>query len=233
MRLVLAAFCALGLDAASVRESNAALRSGGCDQDAPLIAKLPAGSAVEVRSGVAGFAVPCYRVTVKVDGVDKVGYLAGPAISGLEDFDRARQQATSGDSIQMMSARVEEIRKKAIKGLAIATNDPQVIKATKLIDTNQPGEALAILEPMARQRGRDADVQMMAGVAAWKNDDIKQALEFWKASLEIRPDPDLEGLYRHLAKEHANDRSGEKAYGVRVLLRYERESIDADRKSVV
>ena len=36
---------------------------------------------------------------------------------------------------------------------------------------------------------------MLAGIASWKNDDSRKALEYWRASLNKSPNPDLERLY--------------------------------------
>ncbi|MBS1832712.1 MAG: hypothetical protein JST65_08365, partial [Acidobacteria bacterium] len=104
-------FAAVFLAAATVKQDGAVLRLGGCDIDAPREATLSAGTPLEVRSSIAGSTGICYRVTATVNGQSVTGNLPGDAIEGLEDFDRARQLASSGDGVQMMTAQVDGLRK--------------------------------------------------------------------------------------------------------------------------
>jgi hypothetical protein len=68
----------------------------------------------------------------------------------------------------------------------------------------------------------------MAGVAAWRADEAKRALDYWRESLDLAPNPDLEKLYKRVEKERTNDQSGEKLYGVRVVLRYDAGTVPVD-----
>ena len=61
----------------------------------------------------------------------------------------------------------------------------------------------------------------MAGIAAWRSDDPQRALVYWKNSLDMLPNPDLEKLYKRVEKETTGDKSTAKLYGLRVLLRYD------------
>jgi hypothetical protein len=61
----------------------------------------------------------------------------------------------------------------------------------------------------------------LAGVAAWKSDDPQRALVYWKNSLDLQPNAELERLYKRIEKETAGDQSTAKLYGLRVLLRYD------------
>ena len=56
-----------------------------------------------------------------------------------------------------------------------------------------PAKPWQLLEPEIQKR-RDPALLAMAGVAAWRADDTKHALEYWHASLELAPNPDLEKL---------------------------------------
>ncbi len=58
-------------------------------------------------------------------------------------------------------------------------------------------------------------------MAAWKSDDPQRALIYWKNSLAMTPNPDLERLYHRVEKETNGDQSTAKLYGLRVLLRYD------------
>ena len=101
-------------------------------------------------------------------------------------------------------------------------------QADQLIEANQPGRALAaLLEPEIQKR-RDPALLSMAGVAAWRADEGKRALEYWRSSLDLAPNPDLEKLYQRVQKEQTHDQSGEKLYGVRVVLRYDRDTVPVE-----
>ena len=105
-------FAALLIAAVTVKQPDAPLRSGGCDKDAALVARLPGGVTVEVRSSVAGADGACYRVSAQVEGKALYGNIPGSALEGLDDFDQARRMsAGAGDSVQMTTARqVESLR---------------------------------------------------------------------------------------------------------------------------
>src|ERR1019366_1351277 len=100
-------------------------------------------------------------------------------------------------------------------------------RATQLIETSQPDKALEILEPEIRSR-KDPGLLALAGVAAWRGDDSLRALELWRRSLDIQPNPDLEALYRRVDRETKGDQSAEKLYGVRVLLRYDNATVSPE-----
>src|SRR5262249_20714913 len=92
---------------------------------------------------------------------------------------------------------------------------------------NEPRKALDLLEPEIKKR-RDPGLLAMAGVAAWKADEGRRALEFWRESLEMSPNPALKGLYARVEQELANDQSKEKLYGTNVVLRFEDGGIPKD-----
>jgi len=100
-------------------------------------------------------------------------------------------------------------------------------QAEQLINANQPGKALELLEPELQKR-RDPALLAMAGVAAWRSDDPRHAVELWQESLELAPNPDLETLIKHVEKERSNDQSSEKLYGIRVVLRYDSVTVPTD-----
>ncbi len=217
--------------AASAKEDNTALRSG-CADDAPVVERLAAGAPLKLRFALSGEKVPCYKVTVDVGGRQIEGYLPVTAIAGLDSFDKARKEAAWGGVDQAVnatrSASLDAL--KAPEG-ARFTLPPSVrvilAQADQLIGANQPGKALAMLEPEIQKR-RDPALLSMAGVAAWRADEAKRALEYWRESLDLAPNPELEKLYQHVEKERTNDQSGEKLYGVRVVLRYDRDTVPVE-----
>jgi hypothetical protein len=99
--------------------------------------------------------------------------------------------------------------------------------ATGLIESSQAGKALQLLESQPQTRKNFA-LLALAGVAAWRNDDDRKALEYWRASLDLQPNPDIENLYRRVQREVNGDQSTERLYGMRVALRYEPQAIPVD-----
>jgi hypothetical protein len=93
-------------------------------------------------------------------------------------------------------------------------------KAADLISSSRPQKALELLEPELRTH-RDPGLLALAGIAAWRSDDSRQALEYLRASLDIKPTPEVENLYRQVEREARGDQSTDRLYGLRVLLRYE------------
>ena len=204
--------------AVTVKQADAPLRSGGCDADAMLVAKLAVGTTVDVRSSIAGTSGVCYRVAAQVDGKTLYGNIPAEALDGLETFDQARQMAGGGEGVQMMTARQVETLRTTLTG-----GGGSLREASAMLDQNQPGRALELLRPLAA--GGNPDAMVMAGIAAWKSDQIKLALEHWRAAQAMRPHPQLAAMILRVEKEAVNDKSGEKLVGLRVALRYEGQSL--------
>src|SRR6185503_7641163 len=100
-------------------------------------------------------------------------------------------------------------------------------QAADLISSSRPQKALELLEPELKTH-RDPGLLALAGVAAWRSDDSRQALEYWRASLDIAPSPEVEKLYRQVEREAKGDQSNERLYGLRVMLRYESSVVPTD-----
>lgn len=203
----------------SVKEDRSALRSG-CAQDADQLATLPAGSPLIIRYALSGESTPCYKVAVLSGGKTVEGYLPATAIDGLEHFDQARREGAWLDTTQVMGA----IRSSSRMGSPKAGI---VDQAVQLIETSQPGRALELLDAEIRKR-KDPALLAVAGVAAWRADDSRRAMEFWRSSLELQPNPDIENLYRKVEREAKADQSTEKVYGLRVILRFESATLPID-----
>ncbi|HEY3743822.1 MAG TPA: tetratricopeptide repeat protein [Bryobacteraceae bacterium] len=215
----------LFLAAITVKQSDTPLRSTGCEVDDEAIATLDAKTPVEVKFSVAGGSEACYKVAVTVDGKPRTGYLPASALADLAEFDRIRQEAASLDPSQVKVTETAETIRKALSGSS--QNNATVQQASELIKANQPGAALTLLDPLVKQRSTNADVYMLAGFAAWRNDQPRDALDFWKTALEIRPDPNLQALYARVEREVTADKSGERLVGLRVLLRFDRDAVPA------
>lgn len=205
----------LFLAAITVKQDETPLRTGGCDLDAPVAATLSASTKVEVMYSLSFEAEPCYKVLVQVDGRKRTGYLPAKALLNRDEFDK---QTQAGGLIGSAS---DSVRKALSGGTALPDSPAQ--KASKLLEANQPGAALAILEPLLKQSPSDPDIYVLAGFAAWRNDQPKEALEHWRTSLFMRADPKLEALCAKVEREVNSDKSTERLLGLRVMLRYERE----------
>lgn len=201
--------------ATSVKSDKTALRSG-CSLDDDLVATLPAGANVTIRFSVSGESVPCFKVDVESAGQTFAGYLPASAIDGLDDFENKRRQAAWLDVAPLMGAITSSAPLPSIAGAPKGV----AADAARLLETSQPARALEILEAELRTK-KDPSLLALAGVAAWRADDARRALEYWRASLAMAPNPVLENMVRRVEREAKGDQSGEKLVGVRVVLRYE------------
>lgn len=214
------------LFAASVKEEHAQLRSG-CYADSDTIATLEAGVPLTIKYSMAGDNTTCYKVAIEASGKTLEGYLSAKSIEGVDDFDRARRDASWLDMTQVMGAFRSPSGAAAPKGLGGAGYNKAAAQAADLIEASQPGKALDVLAPELRS-GRDPGILMLAGIASWRNDDPRKALEYWRASLDKQPNEDLERLYKKVLNETKNDQSSERIYGQRVLLRYDSSVVKTD-----
>jgi len=238
MGLLLALLLAIGVMnaqtpvAVSVKEDNTVLRSG-CADDAPMVQKLAAGNPIKLRFALSGEKIPCYKVAVDVGGRQIEGYLPATAIAGLDSFDKSRKEAAWVTVNEALAAARNAASLEALKAPAGTRStlpaSARVIlaQADQLIEANQPGKALAMLEPEIQKR-REPALLSMAGVAAWRADQGKLALEYWRESMDLSPNTDIEKLYKRVQKEQTHDQSGEKLYGVRVVLRYDADTVPVE-----
>lgn len=211
--------------AAAVKDGPTPLRSG-CSPDARVLASLPPGAPVTIKYSINGETGPCYKVSVEVDGKTLEGSLPAAAVNQTEDFDQARRQAVWMDTPLI----VNTIRASAaLPSLhASASGDSGLAqKAADLISSSRPQKALELLEPELKIH-RDPGLLALAGIAAWRSDDSRQALEYLRTSLDIAPSPEVEKLYRQVERESKNDQSNERLYGLRVLLRYESSAVPTE-----
>ena len=161
------------------------------------------------------------------------GYLSSAAIEDLDSFDQLRREAVWVTTSEALSAVRNAPPLAALKasdgGQSPLPASAKVIlaQAEQSIEAGQPARALAMLEPEIKKR-RDPALLSMAGLAAWRADDAKQALGYWREVLDATPNPGLEKLYQRVQKEQTNDQSSEKLYGVRVVLRYDSGTVPVD-----
>ena len=208
------ALLSLVLMVVAVKQPDTPLRDG-CSADSETVAVLNVGSPVKVRYALAGESIPCYKVTVETGGKALDGFLPASAISGLDEFEKGLRDAGWSDPAQMLSALRASVPMASLGAPGAATS-----QAAALIEASQPSRALELLENELRKKS-DPTMLALAGVAAWKSDDAQRALVYWKDSLELQPNSELERLYKRIEKETAGDQSTAKLYGLRVLLRYD------------
>jgi hypothetical protein len=228
--------------ALSVKENGTVLRSG-CSSDSDVIATLPEGATLTIRFAMSGESVPCYKVATEAGGKAVSGYLTAASIEGLETFSNQRKNANwievsttpaaapgslantpalAGAPTEINSGAAAPLHGIKLKGLRV------ILDAQHLIEQGQPGEAARMLEPQLRAHPQDSGIWGIAGIAAWKNQDNRTALEYWRKSLDLQPNAELQNLYAKVEREVLNDTSNETLYGVRVVLRYDGVVVSAE-----
>ena len=207
--------------AMAVRTDQTPLRSG-CDSDDGVVASLPAGTPVEVRFRLSDGS-DCFKVAATIDGKDVLGYVPGSALTGLERYEQERSSAASVDVLRALNPVVTETKRAVAQ-----TGDPALDRATRLLDANQPAQALEQVQAALGRHPRDPGVLVLAGLAAYRSDQLHAALDYWRQALDIAPDERLQAIYERVKREADADHSGDKLYGVHVALRYEGEALPAD-----
>jgi tetratricopeptide (TPR) repeat protein len=209
------------LAALTVKLDQTPLRSG-CEASDETIASMPAGTPVEVRFRVADGS-DCFKISATVDGKAVIGYVGASALSDVDQFEKQRNAAVSLDSSRALNP-VEAESKKVVA----RSSDPELQRASQLLEANQPTRALEILEPMLKRDSKNPDLLLLAGLAAYRADQARIALDYWKQSLDLKPNDSLARIYDKVRRESEADRSGDKIYGLHVALRYEGQTLPAD-----
>jgi hypothetical protein len=207
--------------AAAVKDGQTPLRSG-CSPDARVLASLPAGVPVTIKYSINAENGPCYKVSVELEGKTLEGSLPATAVDQTDDFDQARRQAVWMDTPMMVSQLRASAALPSLRASAGVSAETVAVaqKAVDLIGSSRPQKALELLEPELKLH-RDPGLLALAGVAAWRSDDPRLALEYLRASLDLAPSPEVDRIYRQVERESKGDQSTERLYGLRVLLRYE------------
>jgi tetratricopeptide (TPR) repeat protein len=207
--------------AMAVRTDQTPLRSG-CDSEATVVASLPAGTPVDVRFRLSDGS-DCFKVSATIDGKDVLGYVPATALTGLERYEQERASAASVDVLRALNPVVAETRKAVAK-----TGDPALDRAQQLLEANQPAQALEQTQNALARHPRDPNVLVLAGFAAYRADQLRQALDYWKQALDIAPNDPLAAIYERVKREADADHSGDKLFGIHVALRYEGQALPPD-----
>src|SRR6266567_3363822 len=210
----------LFLAALAVKQDHTPLRSG-CETGDETIATLPAGTPVEVHFRLADGS-DCFKIAATINGKSVVGYVGASALSNVDQFEKQRNAAVSLD-VSVGLNPVEAESKKVVE----RSGDPALQRASQLIEANQPALALEILEPVVKRNPKNPDVLLLAGLAAYRADQARVALDYWKQSLDLAPNDPLSRIYEKVRRESESDRSVDKIYGMHVALRYEGQTLAA------
>jgi len=207
----------------SVAPEQAVLRSG-CGEADDAVATLAKGTQVKIRFALAGTPKPCYAVTVESGGQRLQGYLWAESLAGLEKFDASRRQAAANTAANMATRPAARSPGPEMKQLVERSNYAAASEAgrvVKLLNANQPEAALSAAESALRENRKNADLLALAGMAAWQMDNAREARIYWTESLELRDDRAVRSMLSNLEREIKADKSTEKSYGTRFVLRYD------------
>ncbi len=212
--------------AMSVGADQTPLRSG-CGADDQIVASLPAGTTVQPRFRLSD-GTDCIKISATVDGKNVLGYVPASALTGLGEYDENRAAAGSvGASPAAFSAAPAHPSAENNQYM-LRSADPALTHAAQLLNDHQPAQALEQLQAALPRHPNDPNVLMIAGLAAYRSDQVRTALDYWKQSLDLKPDQALNSMYEAARRETAADRSSEKLYGAHIALRYEGEALPAD-----
>jgi tetratricopeptide (TPR) repeat protein len=212
--------------AMAVRTDQTPLRSG-CDAGDEIVASLPAGTPIQLRFRLSDGS-DCFKISANVGGKDVLGYVPGSALTGLAQYEEGRSAAASVDVPRQLSRQATATRQ-----YMLHTCDPALVKAAQLLNDSQPAQALEQLEGAIQRHPGDPKVLLLAGLAAYRSDQLRAALDYWKQSLDLAPNEELKAIYEGAKREAAADRSGEKLYGMHIALRYEGEALPVDTARAV
>ena len=207
--------------ALSAKQDQTALRSG-CDATAQVIASLPGGTPVEIRFRLSDGS-DCFKVAALLDGKLVMGYVPASGLAGLDQFEKGRTSAASADTIRDLRP-----MEAASQKLIVRSGDLSLERASQLLAANQPAQALELLEPAVKRHRNDPNVLLLTGLAAYRSDQLRAALDYWKQSLDLAPNDTLSRVYERVRREAEADHSGEKLLGMHIALRYEGEALPSD-----
>ncbi len=146
-------------------------------------------------------------------------------LEGRPDFGLASQIFKAADALQNgKAAEAEQILAKA--GAPADNRDAAVVRASALLALNQFGRALEVAEGALRAHPKDRELLLLAGMADYRLDDSRNAVTYLKSAIEVKDDPAARQLLAKIERETASDKSSEKSYGTRFLLRYEGQVAD-------
>ena len=106
--------------------------------------------------------------------------------------------------------------------------DPDINRAGQLLNLSQPSQALELLRPALERHPRDPGLLLLAGLAAYRSDQLRDALCYWKQSLDLAPNDVLSAMVEDAKREAAADHSNDKLLGIHIALRYDATTLSDD-----
>jgi hypothetical protein len=199
------------------------------------VTRLPEGQPVQVKFSLAGEAQPCFLVSATVDGKELNGYVKGSALAGAEEFERDRKAARSVEvsAPPRDSSGAPSSSGRPLKITVSAKSATEIDRVNQLLAKNQNQQALEVVEKLLLIHPREPGLLALAGMAAHRADQMQRALQFYKESLDIKQDPLVEQMYNEARREADLDKSGQRTYGTRFVLRYDGAVADGDMARAV
>lgn len=187
----------LAAAALTIREEPYVLRES-CVAGSAVVATLHRGDPVHILFSLSDSGETCYKISVDARGLTVEGSVPAGALAGLEEFERGVRTASSANSVKVtgqFEAPSKRVRPK---------DNPAILEASRLIERNQPNKALEILEHTLKTGWRDPQALVLAGIASYRNHSPRQAMDFWRESLALEANPEVETLYRNVenAQKH-------------------------------
>lgn len=212
--------------ALTIGQGSANVRSG-CEPGDAVVVSLPAGTPVEIRFRLADGS-DCVKVAATFDGKPVQGYVPASALDGMDGFEQGRATSRAAEPMRALMPAVARSRKAAER-----TGDPSLDKAAELLASNQPAQALELLEPAAHRYKSNPSVLLLTGLAAYRADQLSAALDYWKQSLDLAPNAELARVYERVKQEAGVDQGGPRLFGMHVAVRYEGEALPVDAARAV
>jgi tetratricopeptide (TPR) repeat protein len=174
------------------------------------------------RSSAATTAAPAANERLEIPQPHLEGKL-----EGQPDFGLASQIFKAAEALQKgQPAEAEQILARA--HVPADNRDAAMLRASALLALNQFDRALEVTEAALKAHQKDRELLWLAGVAAYRLDDSRNAVTYLKSALEVKDDPAIRRMLAKVERETASDKSTEKSYGTRFLLRYEGQVADPE-----
>ncbi|HEX6897537.1 MAG TPA: hypothetical protein VF146_19795, partial [Bryobacteraceae bacterium] len=209
------------LAALTIRQAETPLRSG-CTASDGVVASLPAGTPVEIRFRLADGS-DCIKIAAKNGAGEVIGYVSSSALTGLDGFEKERSSAGTAGPVPERQTLIIERSTSSGRG-----RDTEIERARDLLVANQPEQALELLEPAVQRYRTNPGVLLLAGLAAYRSDQLDAALGYWKQSLDLAPNASLTDMYGRVQREAAADPATERLVGMHIALRYTAQAVPMD-----
>lgn len=214
---------ALAADAAGPQVTQSESLRASCSKSAREVTRVEAGTPVQVKFSIAGEGGECYKVQVMRDGAIHEGYLPSRAVSANREFEQAR--SISGTESAVETPATPPLPQKSA-GPGNSSN--ALVQASRLLNSNQPAAALAILEQELAAHPGDANLLAWAGKAALESDRAQDAVRYLRQSLDASPNAVVERLVARAEREAKHDKSKQSLIGARFFFRYDSDAVTPD-----